>query len=76
MKVTKKDIGVVALVVLASIPIGFGLGEIIPPEKKHTVVHVSVLVLFIAFLCLLVFPTISPKLHRRLVKGLGLKTDH
>ena len=76
MKITKKDIGVAALIVLVSIPIGFGLGEVIPPDKKHFVVHVGVLVLFMAFLILLRFPAVAPKLHRNLVKGLGLKTDH
>ena len=76
MKVTEKDLWLTAVALLISVVVGLGLSAVTPSGWKVDVALALVTVAFTAFYCLLRFPAIAPKLHRNLVKNLGLKTDH
>lgn len=76
MKVTKKDIWLTVVVFPLAVVLGLGVSAVIPESWKADFALLGLLVTFLAFFCLLRFPAIAPKLHRNLVKNLGLKTDH
>lgn len=75
MKVTKKDLWMTAVGLLAGLALGLGLIAFVPSGSKIDAALVLVAAAFTIHFCLLRFPAIAPTLHRNLVKNLGLKTE-
>lgn len=76
MKLTKKDVVWTAVGLIGGVLLGLGLNEVVPADKKVLFAAIVQSAVFLFLFSLLRFPAIAPKLHRNLVKGLGLKTDH
>ena len=75
MTMTKKEIWFTVVGLPLAIVVGLGVNAVIPQSWKADFA-ILLTVTFIAFYCLLRFPAIASKLHRNMVKNLGLKTDH